>query len=268
VYEDVNVRRPYPDWASERKIDILVLVSNIALVIEDKKHANPHSDQLQWYPKITHRDFPNKRVALIYLKTGKLNQREKESVHEAGFHLFGHQDLLPLLEQGEQRGIKNEIFVGYLCWLRLFVAQTRSRKRHYSVSEMEQLQPKEQIMLVMNENNVTYDKRVKPNGLKALPFRGKQFMPTSAGILFDPQSHASSHAPIHWDCQTLADEGRLCKEVIGKGKKTVNFYYLPPPAPDAPPTGSCPDAGQSQTPNGPGPSGVESQQAGQSRDSG
>jgi transcriptional regulator with XRE-family HTH domain/uncharacterized protein YktA (UPF0223 family) len=117
-----EIRRPYKD------LDILVLVNDdIALLIEDKIDTSEHSDQLRRYLQIVRQDFPDRKLAPVFLKTG--DQSNYGAVKTAGYARFGRRDLLDVLEDGEQRGVTNAIFRDYLCRLRRVEELSRSWDR-------------------------------------------------------------------------------------------------------------------------------------------
>jgi hypothetical protein len=100
-----------------KKIDILVLVNDdLAVLIEDKTDSFEHSNQLQRYLDTVNKDFPGRKVAAIFLKTG--DQCDYHTVREKGYACFLRRDLLDVLEDGERAGVRNDVFTDFLAYLR------------------------------------------------------------------------------------------------------------------------------------------------------
>ena len=67
-----------------KNLDILVLVNDdIALLIEDKTDTSEHSDQLRRYLDEVRQDFPGRKVAAVFFKTG--DQCDYQAVEKAGY---------------------------------------------------------------------------------------------------------------------------------------------------------------------------------------
>src|SRR5262245_58648749 len=63
-YRSVKVERQF------NHIDVLLLINGeIAIIIEDKVNTKDHADQLRRYKEVA-QEFPNHRIAAVYLKTG------------------------------------------------------------------------------------------------------------------------------------------------------------------------------------------------------
>jgi hypothetical protein len=108
---ELEVKRQHKD------IDILVLVNDdIALPVEDKVHAAEHGNQLTRYREIVLQDFPGRKVAPVYFKTG--DQSNFAAVKAAGWKCFLRADLLKVLEYGKQAGVTSDIFRDFHCRLR------------------------------------------------------------------------------------------------------------------------------------------------------
>ncbi len=100
-----------------KKIDVLVLVNDdLALLIEDKTESFEHSDQLRRYLDTVNKDFPGRKVAAVFLKTG--DQCDYVTVRDKGYACFLRRDLLDVLEAGERAGIRNDVFADFLVYLR------------------------------------------------------------------------------------------------------------------------------------------------------
>jgi hypothetical protein len=107
----LEVRRQHKD------IDILVLVNDdLAVAVEDKTNTSEHSDQLRRYLDIVKQDFPARRPAPVYLKTG--DQSSLKAVEAAGWKCFRRRDLLAVLEHGERLGVASDIFRDFHSRLR------------------------------------------------------------------------------------------------------------------------------------------------------
>jgi hypothetical protein len=109
--EALEVRRQY------KNIDILVLVNtDLALLIEDKTDTAEGPGQLQKYLDTVRRDFPGRKVAAIFFKTG--DQCNYDTVEQAGFTCFLRRDFLDVLGQSERLDITNNIFTDFHRYLR------------------------------------------------------------------------------------------------------------------------------------------------------
>jgi hypothetical protein len=118
-YRSIEVRRQWKD------IDVLLVVNgDTAIIIEDKTDTKDHSGQLERYRKAVAGEFPESRIAAVYLKTG--DQGNYRSVDEAGYGRFLRRDFLDILDRGEQAGVKNDIFADFLRHLRAVEAAVQS----------------------------------------------------------------------------------------------------------------------------------------------
>src|SRR5262249_2808912 len=90
-------------------VDVLLVVNgDTAIIVEDKTDTKDHSDQLRRYKKAVAGDFPEDRIAAVYLKTG--DQGNYRSVKKAGYGCFLRRDFLAALDLGERAGVRNDIF--------------------------------------------------------------------------------------------------------------------------------------------------------------
>ncbi len=118
----LEVRRQY------KKIDILVLVnSDIALLIEDKTDSFEHSGQLARYLDAVRTDFPARKVAAVFLKTG--DQCDYRAVKQAGYSCFLRRDFLAVLKTGEEAGVRNDVFADFIAYLRAIEEAVGSYRR-------------------------------------------------------------------------------------------------------------------------------------------
>jgi len=123
----LEVRRQY------KKIDILVLVNDdIALLIEDKTDSFEHSGQLARYLEAVRNEFPARKVAAVFLKTG--DQCDYGSVKQAGYSCFLRRDFLDVLRKGEEAGVRNDVFVDFIAYLRA-IEEAVGSYRHVPVRE-------------------------------------------------------------------------------------------------------------------------------------
>ncbi len=100
-----------------KNIDILVLVNDdIALLIEDKTDTFQHSDQLPSYLDAARKEFGERQVAAVYFKTG--DQCDYRAVEKAGYACFLRRDFLDVLRQGEEAGVRHDVFVDFFGHLR------------------------------------------------------------------------------------------------------------------------------------------------------
>ncbi len=105
-FRSVEVRRQRKD------IDVLLVVNgDTAIIIEDKTDTKDHSDQLDSYKKAVAEEFPEDRIAAVYLKTS--DQGNYHSVERARYGPFLRRDFLDILDLGERTGVKNDIFADF-----------------------------------------------------------------------------------------------------------------------------------------------------------
>ena len=92
-----------------KHIDVLIEINDeFAILVEDKTFTSEHSDQLARYLQDLGKTFQRDKIAAIYLKTG--DQGSYADVDSAGYSRFRRQEFLELLEQGIQRGVRNDIY--------------------------------------------------------------------------------------------------------------------------------------------------------------
>jgi hypothetical protein len=92
------------------RVDVLVLINDdIALIIEDKTYTKEHSDQLRRYREAVQKAYPErKKIAAVYLKTG--DESSWRAAKAAGYGCFQRRDFIKLLDDGEPKGITNDIY--------------------------------------------------------------------------------------------------------------------------------------------------------------
>jgi hypothetical protein len=97
-------------------IDILIELENHVILIEDKVYTKEHTKQLDGYKEIVEGEFPNKTIIPIYFQTGI--QSNYDEVGKAGYKIFDRKDFLKILDQGDQSGIKNDIYLSFYGYLK------------------------------------------------------------------------------------------------------------------------------------------------------
>ena len=118
-YRSVRVRRQY------KRIDVLVVVNDeIAVLIEDKTNTTDHSDQLKRYRLALCDEFAEARIAPVFLKTG--DQCDLTRPQQAGYACFLRRDLLDILREGRESGVRNDIFEDFYRYLRGIQAAVQS----------------------------------------------------------------------------------------------------------------------------------------------
>jgi hypothetical protein len=109
-YRSIAIRR---QWKS---IDVLLVINgDTAVIIEDKTDTQDHSDQLRRYKEAVAGEFPEGRIAAVYLKTG--DQGDYRTVEQAGYGCFLRGDFLTVLDLGERAGVRNDIFADFHRYL-------------------------------------------------------------------------------------------------------------------------------------------------------
>lgn len=94
-------------------VDIVAVINDRhVLLIEDKKHAGLHGDQLNRYLAMVTEGFPHCKVLPTFLKTG--DQSDYKKVEDARYRLFLREDLLNVLRAERNAGVKNGIFLDFL----------------------------------------------------------------------------------------------------------------------------------------------------------
>lgn len=102
-YDKIEINQQY------KGIDVLVLVNDdMAIIIEDKTYTESHSSQLERYLDTVRTDYPQRRIAAIYLKTG--DQSNYKAVEGAGFATLRRKAFLEVLQYGREQGVDNHIF--------------------------------------------------------------------------------------------------------------------------------------------------------------
>lgn len=118
-YRSIEVRR---QW---KNIDVLLVVNgDTAIVVEDKTDTHDHSGQLERYKKAVAEEFPQDRIAAVYLKTS--DQGSYRNVERAGFGCFLRRDFLAVLDQGEVAGVGSDIFADFQRRMRRIEAAVQS----------------------------------------------------------------------------------------------------------------------------------------------
>jgi hypothetical protein len=96
-YQSIEVRS---QW---NHIDILLIVNgDTAIIIEDKTNTKDHSDKLRRYKAVVAKEFPNCRIAAVYLKTG--DQCDYGDAEQAGYGCFLRSHMQPLAFRREKDG--------------------------------------------------------------------------------------------------------------------------------------------------------------------
>jgi PD-(D/E)XK nuclease superfamily len=107
------------------RADMVILVDDrLALLIEDKIHAEQHGDQLERYKALIASKFPQRRILPTFVKTG--DQSGYLDIERAEYRLFLRNDLLEVLRAGRDAGVTNAIFVDFLSHLEEREAIVRS----------------------------------------------------------------------------------------------------------------------------------------------
>ncbi len=66
----------------ENHIDVLILTESYAVILEDKTFSKEHSEQLKRYNEICKSKYFDKKVKLLYFKTGYMDIQEKEKFNK------------------------------------------------------------------------------------------------------------------------------------------------------------------------------------------
>ena len=66
----------------ESHIDVLILTESYAVILEDKTFSKEHSEQLKRYNEICKSKYFDKKVKLLYFKTGYMDIQEKEKFNK------------------------------------------------------------------------------------------------------------------------------------------------------------------------------------------
>jgi len=117
--KNLEVKRQY------KNIDILVIINeNKAVLIENKVHTKNHGNQLLRYAGTLEKEYKKDNISLVYFKTG--DQSNYRKVREKGYRTYKRNDFLKLLKSGKEKGIKNEIYLDFLNYLKSIDASVNS----------------------------------------------------------------------------------------------------------------------------------------------
>jgi hypothetical protein len=103
---------------------VAVIDDRLVLLIEDKIHADHHSNQLERYKAVITKEFSKCKVLPTFIKTG--DQSGYVDIETAGYRLFLRADLLGVLCAGRDKGVTNAIFLDFLSHLEQREAAVRS----------------------------------------------------------------------------------------------------------------------------------------------
>ena len=109
-----------------KNIDIWAEINgNIAIIIEDKKDAGEHGDQLFRYLEIATSYYLSKGFELypIYLKTGNYSLTQKAIIEEKGYRTICRNDILQVLSR---KRIENAIVRDYVEYLKTIEEETHN----------------------------------------------------------------------------------------------------------------------------------------------
>lgn len=118
-FRSVEVQTQHPARHDKKAgaIDVFVTLDDaVALLIEDKVRAGMHGDQLRRYLAWAQGEYGPERVAAVYLKT--FDQASYKAAEKAGFTPFLRGDLLRVLGEGTQLGVRNDIFAAFHAHVR------------------------------------------------------------------------------------------------------------------------------------------------------
>ena len=102
-------------------IDVLCVLNEqedtkAAILIEDKKGTQEHSNQLQRYKELVGEGLPEERIVAVYVQTG--DQTDYSNVHKQGYSVVSRPDLLEALEDCREARRESDILDGFLRHLR------------------------------------------------------------------------------------------------------------------------------------------------------
>jgi hypothetical protein len=99
-----------------KNIDITADVNEkYFIVIEDKKDAGEHGDQLNKYKKIVDEHYQNKReIVMIYLKTGNESLDLLDNIEKKGWVYYSRRNFLDILESSKSQNNILRDFTKYL----------------------------------------------------------------------------------------------------------------------------------------------------------
>ena len=93
---------------------VCIIDGHLALLIEDKKNADVHGDQLGRYIEVIRKRLPECAVLPTYVKTGDQSSVDYKAVEEKGYKLFLRGDLLKVLRTERIAGVGSDIFSDFL----------------------------------------------------------------------------------------------------------------------------------------------------------
>lgn len=110
-------------------IDVLCVLNEqegtkAAILIEDKRGAQEHSNQLQRYKELVSQGFPEERIVAVYVQTG--DQTEYSNVRKQGYAVVSRPDLLETLEECREARRESDILDGFLRHLRSIEDEVQS----------------------------------------------------------------------------------------------------------------------------------------------
>lgn len=82
----------------ESHIDVLILTKSHAVILEDKTFSKEHSEQLKRYEERCKNDYPNKKVKLLYFKTGYTDIQEKDKFNKDEVCIFDIDTITTLMK--------------------------------------------------------------------------------------------------------------------------------------------------------------------------
>ena len=112
-------------------IDVLCKINEngedrTAILIEDKKGTQQHSEQLPRYKELVKTKFPEDRILPVYVQTG--DQSDYSEVCKHGYAVIRRRDLLDVLEKHKMARQESDILDGFLQHLRLIEDEVQSWK--------------------------------------------------------------------------------------------------------------------------------------------
>ncbi len=106
--ENVEIKK---QW---KKIDISALVNNkYLIIIEDKKGTKEHSNQLEKYKKIANEHYKNENIEIIPVYYKMQEQSDYKNIINAGYKIFGREDMIKILEKYIKSTNHNDIISDY-----------------------------------------------------------------------------------------------------------------------------------------------------------
>ena len=110
-------------------IDVLCVLNEqeetkAAILIEDKKGTQEHSDQLQRYKELLSKGFPQDRIIAVYVQTD--DQSDYGNVRSHGYDVVSRPDLLAVLEKCREARSESDILDGFVRHLRSIEDEVQS----------------------------------------------------------------------------------------------------------------------------------------------